>query len=44
MSLDEMKQGRMAEGMEEMLRVFLEDEISEYHGTKADEKWKFELK
>lgn len=44
MSLDEMKQGRMAEGMEEMLQVFLEDEVSEYHGTKADEKWKFELK
>ena len=44
MSLNEMKHGRMAESMKEMLRVFLEEEISEYHGTKADEKWKFELK
>lgn len=44
MSLNEMKHGRMAESMKEMLRVFLKEEISEYYGTKADEKWKFELK
>ena len=43
-SESEMKHGRMAESMKEMLRVFLEEEISEYYGTKADEKWKFELK
>ncbi len=44
MSIEEMKQGKLAEDMEDMLRVFLEEDISEFHYTKENGKWKHELK
>lgn len=44
MSLDEMKQGKLADDMEDMLRVFLEDDISEFYYIGQDEEWKYELK
>lgn len=44
MSLEEMKRGKLAEGMADMLRVFLEDDISEFHYTRGKDKWKYELK
>lgn len=31
MTLEEMKQGKMANGMKDMLKVFLEDDINEFH-------------
>lgn len=45
MSLEEMKQGNLASGMADMLRVFLEDDISEFHYIgKINGEWKYELK
>lgn len=40
MSLEEMKKGNLANGMEDMLRVFLEDDINEFHyiNNKNDKK------
>lgn len=44
MSLEEMKSGNLASDMEEMLRVFLEDDISEFHYAMEDGEWKGILK
>lgn len=44
MSVEEMKKGRLADDMEDMLRVFLEDEISEFHYTVENGTWSYELK
>lgn len=44
MSLEEMKQGNLAGGMADMLRVFLEDDISEIHYIgKVNGDWKYKL-
>lgn len=44
MSLEEMKQGNLAGGMADMLRVFLEDDISELHYMgKVNGEWKYKL-
>ncbi len=44
MSLDEMRKGRLANGMEDMLRIFLEDEINEFHYTRQNGERRYELK
>lgn len=44
MSIAEMKKGRLANGMEDMLRVFLEDGINEFHYCIEDGIYKYELK
>lgn len=44
MPLDEMRKGKLANGMEDMLRVFLEDEINEFHYTRQNGEWRYELK
>ena len=44
MPLEEMKQGELADGMADMLRVFLEDDINEFHYTREGDGWKYELK
>lgn len=42
--LEELQGKRLADGMEGMLRVFLEEDISEQYWHKADGYWKAELK
>lgn len=42
--LDEMKKGNLADGMDKMLEVFLDESISEYYFYKENGKWKDELK
>ena len=44
MSLEEMKRGNLADGIEDMLRVFLEDDINEFHYMKENGEWKYSLK
>ncbi len=44
MSLEEMKNGKLANGMEDMLRVFLEEDINEFHTTWQNGGWTHELK
>ena len=44
MPVEEMKKGRLADDMEDMLRVFLEEEISEFHYTVENGTWSYELK
>lgn len=44
MSLEEMKRGNLADGMADMLRVFLEDDINEFHYVKENGEWKYSLK
>lgn len=44
MSLEEMKQVKLAEGMDEMLEVFLNDDINEYFLYEKDHEWKGVLK
>lgn len=44
MSLEEMKNGKLANGMEDMLRVFLEEDINEFHTTRQNGGWTHELK
>lgn len=39
MPLEEMKRGKLANGMAEMLRVFLEDELSEMHYSQERTTW-----
>lgn len=39
MTLDEMKQRKLAYGMDKMLEVFLNDDISEYFFYKENGKW-----
>lgn len=36
MSLEEMKKGNLARGMLDVLRVFLEEDVNEFHYTKED--------
>ena len=43
-TLEEMKQRKLAYGMDKMLEVFLDDNISEYFFYKEDGKWVEELK
>ena len=43
-SLEGLKNKRLAEGMDKMLRVFLEEDISEYYWHRADGIWIDELK
>lgn len=43
-SLDEMKQMQLAEGMDKMLQIFQNEEISEYFFYKENGKWIGELK
>ena len=42
--LEEMKKGNLAMDMDDMLKVFLEDDISEFHYTVENGQWKHELK
>ncbi len=44
MPLEEMRQGNLADGMEGMLKVFLEEEFSEFHYFKDHGEWKYELR
>ena len=44
MPLEEMKKGKLANGMGDMLRVFLEEDINEFHYRREDGVWKYELK
>lgn len=44
MSLEEMKNGKLANGMEDMLRVFLEEDINESHYIRQNGEWICELK
>ena len=44
LELDEMRQLPLAEGMDKMLEVFLNDDISEYFFRKVEGKWTEELK
>ena len=44
LTLDEMKQRKLAYGMEKMLEVFLDENISEYFFYKKNGKWVEELK
>lgn len=44
MELEEMKQKKLAYGMEKMLEVFLDENISEYFFYKENGKWLEELK
>lgn len=44
MSLEEMKSGNLADGMADMLRVFLEDDINEFHYVKENGEWNYVLK
>ena len=44
MPLEEMKKGKLANGMDDMLRVFLEEDINEFHYSREDGVWKYELK
>ena len=44
MPLEEMKQGELPDGMADMLRVFLEDDVNEFHYTREGDGWKYELK
>ena len=44
MELEEMKKGQLADRMDKVLEVFLDDEISEYWFYKENGKWREELK
>ncbi len=44
MELEEMKKSNLADGMDKMLEVFLEESISEYFFYKENGEWKEELK
>lgn len=37
--LDEMKKAKLAEGMDKMLEVFLNENLSEYFSYKENDKW-----
>lgn len=39
MELDEMKEKELAQGMDKMLKVFLDENISEYYFYKENDKW-----
>lgn len=42
--IDELKKAKTADGMEKMLQVFLDEDISEYYFYKENDKWKDILK
>ena len=42
--IDEMKKAKMAKGMDKMLKVFLDKNISEYYFWKENGEWKEVLK
>lgn len=44
MNLEEMKRANLAEGMDKMLEVFLDEDISEYYFYKENGEWKDVLK
>lgn len=44
MTLEEMRAGKMVSGMESMLRVFLEDELTEMWFDRTDDGWQEVLK
>lgn len=44
LELEEMKKMKLADGMDKMLEVFLDESISEYFFYKEDGEWKEELK
>ena len=44
MPLEQMKKSKLAENMEDMLRIFLEDDLNEFHYIKENGEWKYELK
>lgn len=44
MPLEEMKRGNLAYGMGDMLRVFLEEDINEFHYVSENGEWKYILK
>ena len=44
LTLEEMKHVRLADGMDKMLKVFLDENISEYFFRKENGKWTEELK
>ena len=43
MPLEEMKKGKLANGMDDMLRVFLEEDINEFPYRREDGVWQYEL-
>ena len=44
MPLEQMKKEKMASDMDDMLKVFLQDDISEFHYVLEDGEWRHELK
>lgn len=44
MHLEQMKKEKMASDMDDMLKVFLQDDISEFHYVVEDGEWRHELK
>ena len=42
--IDNLENLRLSNDMKDMLRVFLEDELSEFYYYKKSEKWQYELK
>ena len=42
--IDELKKAKTADGMDKMLQVFLDEDISEYYFYKENDKWKDVLK
>ncbi|MDF2513965.1 MAG: MutT/NUDIX family protein [Herbinix sp.] len=42
--LDTLNEKKLADGMDRMLRVFLEEDISEHYWCRIDGEWKDELK
>ena len=44
MPLEQMKKEKMASDMDDMLKVFLQDDISEFHYVVEDGEWRHELK
>ena len=44
MPLEEMKRGNLANTMSDLLRVFLEEELSEFHFYETKDEWKYWLK
>jgi 8-oxo-dGTP diphosphatase len=42
--IDNLENLRLSNDMKDMLRVFLEDELSEFYYYKKSENWQYELK
>lgn len=44
MTMEELRNGRLAPDMEDMLRIFLEEDINEMHYLLENGEWRYELK